>query len=188
MIYNPHVDKIIAKAARLEVGTWMFHNEGMVAQATDLYDEYTKVMYGVTIPNGKHYVAKAILAHNQNNHKESYNAICCYYNEMKEVTQSTYDAKRVSMAELNWWKIHDELGQGKEPEDLTKAFATLYASIFEVPEEQLEECCKHKTLATIAHDRAEDPKTLSVDRDRFWLEAEDHLVKFYTGLFESLSK
>ncbi len=179
----------VARIANLEIATWRAHNNAEHALMASLFIEYNMSLYGI-----KKEVADQILPimlevvrfHDSGESEKSVDAAVRYYDLIKMNTDLKFDPKKIAELEIEWWKTHDELGKSKNIDDLAQVFTDLYSGIYGVGMEDLIRAGKLKAEATIEHDLAEDPLTLSSEVEGHWDKAKELLVSFYLEIGTAL--
>lgn len=187
------------KVAKLEVGWWKAHNQWKKVQSEEnkekigrLLVEFIDELYGV----GKKYAQKVVVFliegvkhHGTKGSREWEKAIKdCQkaYKVIKEKTNYVFSSQVAGQLEVSWWIAHDKAEKDLDKAGLEKAFRDYYGEIYRLSGLQATKVAHFKTLATFAHDLAEESKSEKEEK-KYWHLAEKYLVETYRALREVAS-
>lgn len=177
------------KVARIEAEWWRVHNQKSFTQLKNLLSEWVFELYGIkkedSLACGES-LLKAIIYHNKRKWKMALKEVEKYYQILKKKTGYLFVPKEVAKLEINWWRIHDELSKDLDKQKLEKAFQDFYGELYRLSTFQTKNIAYWKTLATVAHDLAEEISSKQ-NQNKFWGLVCKYLTNSYQALREAAS-
>ncbi len=171
--------------AHAEYEFWRAHNDKDVPRLRDALESWTSELYGLD-PEASAEAVEHLLEATQYHDVRDWDAAtkCAtdYYQVISERSDLHFSPRKAGALEVTWWRIHDELEHETDKTPLVEAFGRLYAEVFGVSPDVIREMSKFKTQATVEHDRAEGPDTLSDKVEGHWGAAAQALEQGYRVL------
>jgi len=182
------------KMAKLELGWWQAHNNWKLNKTEDnkkkmvaLLREWYQTLYGINQTAAEKLVAilfKAIECHGKKDWSAAAKVLVESYQLLKKMTNYAFTPSTAAELEVDWWRIHDELENDLDKKELEKAFRDYYGEIYRLSALQATKTAHCKTLATYAHDLAEEN---TGESQKYWWLTEKYLLEAYKALREVAS-
>lgn len=171
--------------AQAEYAFWRAHNDKDVPRLRAALESWTGELYGLD-PEASAEAVEHLLEATQHHDARDWDAAtkCAtqYYQVIAERSDLHFSPRQAGALEVTWWRIHDDLEHKPDKTPLVQAFARLYAEVFGVSPDAIEEACKLKAQATVEHDLAEDPNTAPDQVEEHWGAAARSLEQSYQAM------
>ena len=178
------------EVARLETAMWRSYYQKERVKLFNQLTELLRTQYNLPLLRS-HLVAyqasKAAFVFKEGRSRADYEKampnLVSFYEEIRKVSDISFDVNRAAQLELEWWIVHRERKKHAAG-DLDKALAELPAEIYRAPVEQMMEHARFRAEAmTIRDDKAEAGGVSEAD----WQKIEELLRASWASLSKSVN-
>jgi len=193
-LYTPHKVDIrefdTDEVARLDTAMWRSYYS---RQRLQLYRELTELLqkqYKLRFWRRQllaFYAAKAAFVFKDGKNRVEYEKALPdlekFYNEIRDISSTDFDAKQAAKLELEWWIVHRER-KNYQPGDLSKALAETAAAVYKRPPESFAE---HADLRADAMEIRDTKAETGGVTEEDWARIDDLLHRSWRSLHHAVN-
>ena len=132
------------------------------------------------------YAAKAAFifkdGHGRADYERALPYLECYFQEIHDISNGSFDVQRAAKLELEWWIVHRERGRHEEG-DLARAVAEAAAELYQVPADKLMDYGRFRADAMKIRDTAAVHNGVT---ESDWRAIESDLQSSWQSLFKAV--
>lgn len=179
------------EVARLETGMWRSYYEKRRVRLFNQLSELLRTQYNMPLIRSNlvgYYAAHAAFVFKRGKGRADYELalpdLVKFYQAVRKMSDSSFDAERAARLELEWWIVHRERDK-YGPGGLARSLAELQAEIYQIPTEQLSEHGRLRAEAmTIRDTKAESGGVSEQD----WARIDELLRQSWRSLSEAVNQ